>query len=111
MDGCRNRRRRRDPVQRRFHLAVVWRVAAAGPRIVGAPELDNPPRRIFHDFTAGDEISIAQPHLAAWREPEEFLRRIFHEIVAFDEYFAPERNLTRSRRSIFGVIKRLDPLV
>src|SRR5262249_26165229 len=78
------------PVQRRLHLAPVGGVAAAGLRIVGAPELDHLAGGVLHDLPAGDEIRVAQPNLLARREPEEALRRHLREILALDIELAAE---------------------
>src|SRR5262249_36931366 len=80
---------------RAAHLATVRRVAALGRRIVGAAQLGHLARGILYRLAAGDEIGVAQPHLATQRETEEILWRVLHEVIAFDIELATERQLPR----------------
>ena len=104
----RDRIRRRHPVQRRLHLAPIRRrIAAARRRIVGAAQFHHLARGILHRLAAGDEVAVAQPHLAAGREAEELLRRVLHEVVALDIEFAAEGDRARAGGRVFGVVDRL----
>src|SRR5262245_24303218 len=81
---CIDRVRRRDPVERGFHLAAVGRVAAARGGIVRAAQLDDRAGGILYHSRARDEVRAAQPHLAPRAQAEELLRRILAEVVALD---------------------------
>ena len=94
-------------MDRAAHLSSIGRVAAPRGRIVGAAQFDDLARRILHDIAAGDEISVAQPHLAAGRKAVEPLWRVFEEIVALDVEFAAERDAARAGRRILRVVDRL----
>ena len=87
--------RGRHPMDGGLHLAAVGRVAATRRRIVGAAQFGHLALGVLHDFTASNEIGVAQAHLGARRQPEEFLRRIFHEVVLLDVKFAREFYLAR----------------
>ena len=54
-----------DPMQRRFHLAAVGRVAAARSRVVGATQFDNVAAGVFHDLLASDEVGVSQTDFTA----------------------------------------------
>ena len=101
---------RRDPMDRAAHLASVGRVAALGRPIVGAAQLDNLAGIVLHRLAAGDEIGVAQPHLAARRQAIEVLRRVLHKIVALDVELPAERDLPRASRRIVRMVDRVKPL-
>src|SRR5271155_4860663 len=91
-------------MHRRLDLAAVGRIAALGGGIVSAAQFDHFAGGIFRKFAAGNEIGVAQTHLGAGRQPEEFLRRVLHEIVALDEKLAAEFYAAGSRNRIVGMI-------
>ena len=79
-------------------------------RVVRAAQLDDLARRVLHDLLAGDEVGVAQAHLAAGREPEELLRRVLHEVLALDPELAREGHLARAGRGVLGVVDGVELL-
>jgi glutaminyl-tRNA synthetase len=59
---ARHRVRRRNPVDGRFHLAAVGRIAAARSRIVGASHFHHFAGRVLHYARAFDKIAIPKTH-------------------------------------------------
>ena len=55
----------RHPVNSGLDLSPVRGVAAAGLRVISAMHLDYFSGVVFNKIGAGDEVAIAQPHLAA----------------------------------------------
>src|SRR3712207_8529278 len=85
---------RRPPRSTLFPYTTLFR------SIVRAAQLDDLARGVLHDLLAGDEVAVAQTHLAARRQPEELLRRVLHEVVAVDVQLAREdRKSTRLNSS------------
>ena len=68
-----------------------------------------PAAALLH-LPAGDEIRVAQAHLAPGREAEEPARRILHEVVALDEEFAGERHAAHAGGGVLGIVDRLELL-
>ena len=100
----------RDPMKRSLHLATIGRVATTRRWIIGAAQLQDLSRCVFDHFLTGDEIGVAEPDLAPWREPEEFLRRIFEKVFTLDIEFTREGHATRPRGSVFRIIDRVQKL-
>src|ERR1700722_18286059 len=88
----------------RLDLAAIRRIAAFGGGIVDAAQFGDLTRSVLHHFATLDEISVAQPHFGARRQPEELLGRIFHEVVLLDVEFAAKRDFTRAGGRIVRVI-------
>src|SRR5215203_3157052 len=100
----------REPVQSCLGPAAVRGVAATRLRIVGAAKLDDLAACVLHHVGAGDEVGIAEAHLAARGEAEELARRVLHEIVALDPELAREGHLARPGREILRVVDCLELL-
>ena len=99
------------PVNGRLHLAVVRRIAAACGRIVGAADFgDRAGRRILREPGTGHDVPVAQPDLIARVQPIILRRRHFPEIILLDVELSGERDETRSRRGVLGVVHRLQLL-
>ena len=82
-------------------------MAAASFGIVGANEPGDVAVRIFLDTLAGDEIGVAQSHLATGPKPEKFLGRILHEIRTFNKQPAPKRHGAFPGGFVLGIVHRL----
>jgi hypothetical protein len=87
---------------------VIGGIAASGRGIVGAAEPDDLAGGVLDHLAAGDQIGIAQAHLAAGRKAEELLGRILHEVVALDPELAGERHRPSAGGRIFRVVDRLE---
>jgi len=98
----------RDPVQGGLDLAAVRGIAAFGGRIVGAAQFHNlAAGRISNHLLAGDEIGVAQAHLAARRQAEEFLGRVLQKIILLDVDLPGKGHGTGAHIRIFGIVHRL----
>ena len=93
-----------------LHLAAVGRVAPARRGIIGAAHLLDAAVRSLHDAGAGDEVRIAQAHLAPGSEPEELLRRVLEEVVALDPELPREGNAARAGARVLRIVHGLELL-
>src|ERR1700733_5591329 len=92
----------------RLDLAAVRRVAATRGGIVSTAQLHDLTSGVLHHVTAGDEISIAQPHFVTWRQPKKLLRRVLHEIIALDIELPAKRHTPRAGARIIGMVDRFE---
>ena len=95
-------------MHRGLHLAAVGRIASSRRRVVGAPQLDDVPCGILHDFGAGDEVRATQAHFPSRREPEELLRRHLAEIVLLDVQDSREGHLAGAGGGVLGIVDDVD---
>ena len=93
-----------DPVQGSLHLAAVGGVATTGGRVVGAMDAGDVALGIFLHALGGDEIGIAQSHLAAQAQAEILLGSLLHKVLALDIELAAERNLTCAVGLVLGIV-------
>src|SRR5438445_5278812 len=91
----------------RLHLAPVRRIATTRRRIVRAMNFDDLAFIVLHQARARNEVAVAQPNLASWRETEIFRRRHFTEVILLDVEHAREWNLAASSAFIFRFIYRI----
>ncbi len=96
-------------MQRAFHLAAVWRIAALGGGIIGAQQFDDIAIGILDHIGAGDEIGPAQADFAADAQAEEFLGCVLHEIGLFNIQRAGEGDRAAAAIRIFRIIDRVQP--
>src|SRR5207247_1518637 len=59
---------------------------------------------MLHHPGTGNEISVAQPHFASWREAVELFGRIFAEVVLLNVEHARKWNFSGSGAGVFWVI-------
>ena len=97
-------------MERRLDLASVGGFSAAARRVVGAAQPGHVSRVVPDRLAAGEEIGVAQPHLAPGREPEELARRVLHEVLALDIDLPRERHLARPGACVFRIVDRLQVL-
>ena len=94
-------------MDRALDLATVRGGTATRCGIVAAADLHHVARIVLYHVGAGDEVGVAQPHFAPWRQTEVLLRRILEEVALLDVEHAREGNLAFSRALVLGVVDRV----
>ena len=70
-------------------------------------QLDHLPGVVLDHVHAGDEVGVAQPDLAAGRQPEELPRGVLAKVVALDVEDPREGNLPGAHRGVLGIVHGL----